>query len=253
MSFQYSRDSPTLSSSNFVLHLFPRKNRIDSNVPAVCSRKIMNTSKQINKRRYESCTWLPFSKWIWDWGTGREGHLLLKVPDGRGRGITEGIIASNNLLPHQTTMLSDTLDLFVSRATEGLTDRSQTRGLGCLETSLTSKESGWGATMEVEKGWARSSRSSLTARVWLDPDLHRAFPQRIVAGTTSRRRKFSISVDTFTFPSFPTSVWPPHNLGSSWFILCLSPFKLAFGLVSVFFLFFFFWIKSCIVQIGVYL
>lgn len=65
----------------------------------------------------------------------------------------EGIIASNDLLPHQTTVLSDTLDLFVSRVTEGLTDRSQTRGPGWLKTSLTRKESGWGATMEVERGW----------------------------------------------------------------------------------------------------
>lgn len=140
-----------VTSSNFVSHRFPKKNRIDSNVPPVCSRKVMNASKQINKRRYESCTRLPFSKWMWDRETGREGHLLLKVPGGRGRGIMEGIIASNDLLPHQTTMLSDTLDLFVSRVTEGLTDGSQTRGLGWLKTSLTRKESGWGATMEVER------------------------------------------------------------------------------------------------------
>jgi hypothetical protein len=77
------------------------------------------------------------------------------------RSIMKSMQYSNCLPPHQTTMLSDTLNLFVSWVTDGLTERSQTRGLGWLETSLTRKESGWGATMEVERGWGHSGRSSL--------------------------------------------------------------------------------------------
>lgn len=58
-------------------------------------------------------------------------------------------------------MLSDTLNLFVSWVTDSLTKRSSTRGLGWLQTSLTRKESGWDATMEVERGWDHSDWSIL--------------------------------------------------------------------------------------------
>lgn len=65
-------------------------------------------------------------------------------------------------------MLSDILNLFASCVTDSLTKRSQTRGLGWLETSLTRKESGWGATVEVERRWGHRGWSSCQARTLLD-------------------------------------------------------------------------------------
>jgi hypothetical protein len=46
-----------------------------------------------------------------------ERVFTLKVTRWLGRRILRSLIASNYLLPHQTTMLSDTLHLFVSLVT----------------------------------------------------------------------------------------------------------------------------------------
>lgn len=150
-------------------------------------------------------------------------------------------------------MLSDTLNLFVSWVTDSLTKRSSTRGLGWLRTSLTRKESEWGTTMEVERGWETTvAGASLQPQVSAQPYIH----SNVFSENGSRkscqhsfmngRNYISLHIPSVSLPfiscllHFLVFFLPfchlsrlSQNSACSWIILCLFSLELRLHVVSI--------------------